>query len=167
MSAKVLILGSQSDFMDNIAERVASDGLEVARSDDPGEALSVAREWGADVVVLNLRDLLADGVVFLRGLKKKRVLAEVITLSVPDCMSYSIQGMKAGAFADLTMPFDPDELIGRIREAAERKAKKARSIRQRLEDLAVGITYAEAGDMDRAARYSMKRDTTEETGEEE
>ena len=64
--------------------------------------------------------------------------------------------MKLGVFSDLIMPFDLEELVARIREALEHKAKKARSLRQRLEDLAVSMTFAEAGDFDTARRLVSK-----------
>ena len=62
--------------------------------------------------------------------------------------------MKLGVFDDLLMPFDLEDLVGKILKAWEkRKAeKRGRSLRQRFEDFAVAVFFAEAGDYDTARR---------------
>jgi DNA-binding NtrC family response regulator len=62
--------------------------------------------------------------------------------------------MKRGAFADLLIPFDLEDLLAKVREAGakkkSKKGKKKKSIRKRLEDLMVSATLAESGDFNGA-----------------
>lgn len=157
MSAKVLLVGEESPLMERIAARVSERDLEARISGDPRDALAVAAQLEVDVVVLNLKDLMEDGVNFLRSLKKSFPAVEVITLSVPSSMRYSIKGMKLGVFSDLVMPFDLDDLLQKIGEALDHKARRARPWLRRLEDLAAGVSFAEAGDFDTAADLAGKR----------
>jgi len=163
MTAKVLLVGENSSMMERIRDRVSGGGFDVKAVGCPREALSVAEQADIDVVVLNFKDLMADGVLFLRNLKKSRPLTEVITLSVPSAVRFSIESMKQGAFADLLMPFEPDALVGKILEAWKKreKAKKGlRSFRQRLEDFAASAAFAEAGDFDTARHLAKKQRKT-------
>jgi len=70
------------------------------------------------------KDLMVEGVRLLRRLKKNRPAIEVITLSVPSGFRLSLESMKLEAFADLLMPFDLEDLAGKILEAWERKKAK-------------------------------------------
>ena len=159
MTAKVLLVGEDSSMMEGIRERVGGKSIDVQLVECSREALSIVEKTDIDVVVLNFKDLMAEGILFLRNLKKSSPLTEVITLNVPDAIRFSIESMKYGAFADLLMPFDPDVLVGKILEAWKKreKAKKGiKSFRQRLENLAASATFAEAGDFDTARKLAQK-----------
>ena len=156
MFGKVLLVGEDTPTMKLVLDRVAKRDFEVQLVESPGEALAVLEQSEVDVVVLNFKDLMAEGIRFLRSLKKSRPRIEVITLSIPSALRLSIEGMKLGAFADLLMPFDLEDLVGKILEAWEQKKKKGRSLRQRLEELAVSVSFAEAGDFDTARQLINK-----------
>lgn len=150
VTPRVLLVSNESPLVELFSIRVSRGTFEVKTVACPREALAVAVESDIDVVVLNLKEMMAEGVLFVRNLKKSRPLIEVITLSIPRAVRLSIEGMKLGVFADLQMPLDLDDLIGRISEAWERK--KARSgglsLRRRLESLAAAVSFAEAGAFD-------------------
>lgn len=152
VSPRVLLVCDESPLVELIAGKVPRGMFEVRTVGCPREALVIAEKCEIDVVVLNLKEMMAEGVLFLRSLKKNRPLIEVITLSIPAAMRLSIEGMKLGVFADLQMPLDLEDLISKISEAWERK--KARkggfSLRRRLESLAASVSLAEAGEFDAA-----------------
>ena len=152
MFGKVLLVGDDTPTMKLVADQVAKRDFEVQLVESPGEALAMAEQSDIDVVVLNFKDLMAEGIRLLRSLKKRRPAIEVITLSVPSGFGLSMESMKLGAFADLLMPFDLEELVGKVLEAwTQRKSKSSsRSLRRKFEDLAVSVIFAEAGDFDTA-----------------
>ena len=65
-----------------------------------------------------------------------------------------MEGMKLGVFEDLLMPFDLEELVAKTLKAWEkRKARRGgKSLRQRFEQFATAVSFAEAGDFDTARR---------------
>jgi hypothetical protein len=66
--------------------------------------------------------------------------------------------MKLGAFADMLIPFDNEDLACKIREAgtsSKAKRKMRRSLRGRIDATMVSVAFAEAGDED-AARGFLK-----------
>ncbi|MFH1437996.1 MAG: response regulator [Pseudomonadota bacterium] len=150
VTPRVLLVSDESPLVELLSNRVPRGTFEMKTVACPREALAVAEKSDIDIVVLNLKEMMAEGVLFLRSLRQSRPLIEVITLSIPSAMRLSIEGMKLGVFADLQMPLDLDDLTGKIKEAWERK--KARSgglsLRRRLESLAAAVSFAEAGAFD-------------------
>ena len=95
----------------------------------------------------------------LRNLRKRLPRTEVITLSVPTGLRFSIEGMKLGVFEDILMPFDLEDLIKKILQAWERRKTKkgGRSFRQIFEDLAAAVSFAEEGDYTTARQLATTR----------
>ena len=157
MFAKVMLVGADTPAMKLIANRIESRNLDVQLVGCAGEALLIAEKTDIDVVILNFKDLMSEGLQLLRNLRKKRPQTEVITLSTPSGVRFSMESMKLGVFEDLLMPFDLEYLVGKILQALQRrKTKKGRrSLGQKLEDLAAAACFAEAGDFQTARELSM------------
>jgi DNA-binding NtrC family response regulator len=136
--------------METLSERICSKGMAVSFAQTGAEALAILQRDDIDVVVINVNDLGANGISILDAIKKTKPFAEFITLTSPSSIHWSIEGMKRGAFADLLIPFDLEDLLAKVREAGAKKKskelKEKRSIRKRLEDLMVSATLAESGD---------------------
>jgi DNA-binding NtrC family response regulator len=150
----VLLIGEDSRFMGTLSERMCSKGVAVSLAQTASEALAILQRDDIDVVVINVNDLGASGIRILDSLKETKTFAEFITLTSPSSIHWSIEGMKRGAFADLLIPFDLEDLLAKLREAGakkkSKKGKKKKSIRKRLEDLMVSATLAESGDFNGA-----------------
>ena len=146
-----MLIGEDSRFMGTLSERICSKGVAVSLAQTASEALTILRRDDIDVVVINFNDLGANGIRILDSIKKEtKTLAEFITLTSPSTIHWSIEGMKRGAFADLLIPFDLEDLLAKLREAGtkkkSKKVKEKKSIRKRIEDLMVSATLAESGD---------------------
>jgi DNA-binding NtrC family response regulator len=150
----VLLIGEDSRFMGTLSERICSKGVGVSFAQTASEALAILQRDDIDVVVINVNDLGASGIRILDSIKETKTFAEFITLTSPSSIHWSIEGMKRGAFADLLIPFDLEDLLAKLREAGakkkSKKGKKKKSIRKRLEDLMVSATLAESGDFNGA-----------------
>ena len=154
MNENVLLIGEESSFMGTLSERICSNGAAVSFAQNGSEALAILQRDDIDVVVINVNELGPSGIRILDSIKQTKTLAEFITLTSPSSIHWSIEGMKRGAFADLLIPFDLEDLLAKLREAGAKKkskrAKKKKSIRKRLEDLMVSATLAESGDFNGA-----------------
>ena len=150
----VLLIGEESSFMGTLSERICSNGAAVSFAQSGSEALAILQRDDIDVVVINVNELGPSGIRILDSIKQTKTLAEFITLTSPSSIHWSIEGMKRGAFADLLIPFDLEDLLAKLREAGAKKKSKKRkskkSIRERLEALMVSATLAESGDFNGA-----------------
>ena len=172
MNENVLLIGEPSSFMGTLSERISSNGVTVSFVQTGSEALAILQRDDIDVVIINVNDLGASGIRILDSIKQTKIFAESITLTSPSSIHLSIEGMKRGAFADLLIPFDLEDLLAKLREAGAKKKSKKRkrkkSIRKRLEDLMVSATLAESGDFNGAKQILKEvKETTSAPEKEE
>ena len=171
VNENVLLVGKDSRFMETLSERISSNGVAVNFAQTAPEALAVLMSDDIDVVVINVNDLGASGIRILDSIKQTKTLAEFITLTSPSSIHWSIEGMKRGAFADLLIPFDLEDLLAKLREAGakkkSKKGKRKKSIRKRLEDLMVSATLAESGDFNGAKQILKELKETTSAPEKE
>ena len=108
-----------------------------------------------DVVVLNMNDVEGHGLRLLDAIQKSRFRTEVITLSMPSAIHWSIESMKLGAFADLLIPFDNEDLAEKIRQAsAKNRTREKKPLLEKFEDVMVSASFAEMGEIDTARQIS-------------
>ena len=62
-----------------------------------------------------------EGIETIRMIKKKRPLVKIIMLTGHATVNSAIEAMKLGAFDYLMKPCDLDELVFKVKEAANRK----------------------------------------------
>lgn len=162
---KIMLVGNNTTFMENLSEKIKEGGLKVFTSSSANEAVNTLIKKKIDVVILNMKELQMSGIDILSRIKKVRPLTEVVMLTTPSIIHLSIEGMKLGAFDDLLLPPDIGDLQRMIieagirkkeKEAEEKKKKKRRSIIDTLDDIAVSATYAEAGQFETAMEILKK-----------
>ena len=130
------------------------------------EAGRILKQQDIDVLVLNISDLQADGLQLLQSIKTNRSLTEVITLTMPSSINWSIKTMKLGVYADLLIPFDTEDLAEKIRTACARKKrmeKTGRSLMAKFDDMMTAATFAEAGEIESARVFLKGTDKLKKT----
>jgi DNA-binding response OmpR family regulator len=85
------------------------------------EALAYLKKHPVDVVVLDVKMPGMDGLAALAEIKKRFPTVEVIMLTGHGSLKSGVEGMSLGAFDYVLKPFRIDDLLDRIRKAAERK----------------------------------------------
>jgi len=148
-----LLVGQNTPFMETLHGRLASGDFTVDFVQSAPETSAMMQSKDIDVVIVNMNDLKANSLQLLNSIKKTGSFAEVITLSVQATIHWSIQCMKLGAFADLVIPFDNEDLVETIREASARKQtreKEKKPLWQKFEDAMVAAAFAEVGEVDAA-----------------
>ena len=111
-----------------VCERAAS--LQAAR------ALLPLAHWGAVLLDWQLPD--GEGLALLPLLRARLPEAAVIVLTARDQITDRIQGLDAGADDYLVKPYDPDELLARLR-AVERRRSGAASALLQLPGLSIDL----------------------------
>ena len=153
-----MLVGQDTPFMETLSRRLAFGGFMVFFVQSALETLTMIQNNDIDVVVLNMNDIEGHGLRLLNSIQKSRFGTEVITLSMPSAIHWSIESMKLGAFADLLIPFDNEDLAEKIREASARKKLQAKKpLLETFEDVMVSATFAEVGEVDTARQILKDR----------
>ncbi|WP_405581273.1 response regulator [Streptomyces sp. NBC_01092] len=92
----------------------------VGEASDGAEAVRLARERGADVVLMDIRMPGTDGLAATRMISADPALAHVrvVILTTFEVDDYVVQSLRAGASGFLGKGSEPDELLAAIRIAA-------------------------------------------------
>lgn len=128
---RLLVVDNDSDFVNSIAAALERRGVIVSRACNGKEALEQARQMAFAVALVDVVMPDADGVTLFRRLREVDPLLEVIILtghpSVPDVR----RGLREGAFDYLTKPQRVEELLDRIRAAAQQRQERKEEMRQK------------------------------------
>ena len=127
---RVLLVEDDMALAEAVASHVRGKGFavdHVATLASARAALPVAA-W--DVVLLDLHLPDGDGLSLIPLVRRKSADILIVVLTARDQVSDRIRGLDAGADDYLVKPFDPDELLARLRAAERRKSGGASSLVQ-------------------------------------
>ncbi len=121
---RVLVVDDEMDFASTLAERLELRGFSAAAVPGAEEALAFMRQAGCpDVVVLDLKMPVIDGLAALDLLKAEDPSMGVIMLTGHGSTASGIEGMQRGLYDYLMKPVEIGELIDRINSAAARRRR--------------------------------------------
>ena len=120
---KVMIVDDEIEFAQPLSERLALRNFETETAICTEDAMSLLRtNWQPDVVVLDLRMPGLDGLDALSLFKQFDPTMEVIIVSGHGSTAAGIEGMRRGLFDYLMKPVEIDDLVLRIKAAAEKRS---------------------------------------------
>jgi two-component system response regulator ResD len=127
MNARILVVDDDLTIGEVVGEYLRDAGLETRHAADGPSALSLAREWPPDLVVL---DLMLPGISGLEVCRRLRAghgaqALPVIMLTALSEEADRVTGLETGADDYVTKPFSPRELALRV-QAVLRRAAAAR-----------------------------------------
>ena len=138
MKYKILVAEDDTDIADFIKLYLENEGYEVIPSADGMTAYEKLKESRADLAVVDIMMPKMNGYDLIRRIREDSNIP-IIILSAKNLDSEKILGLDLGADDYLTKPFNPLELIARIRSnirryyslgsQAEAEAKESRQIR--------------------------------------
>ena len=127
--AKVLLVDDERPFVETMVKRLKKRDLKLVTAFNGNEALNrLEEEDDIEVVILDIKMPVMDGMEALSRIKSKHPLVEVIMLTGHATVETGIEGMKKGAFDYLMKPCDVDQLVEKVTEAAARKRKHEEKI---------------------------------------
>ena len=127
--AKILLVDDEKPFVDTLMKRLKKRDIETKAAFNGQEALDrLSEDDSIEVVILDIKMPVMDGMTALKKIKNRHPLLEVIMLTGHATVETGIDGMKEGAFDYLMKPCDMEQLIAKVKEAAERKRKHEQKI---------------------------------------
>ncbi len=118
MSAKKIMIIDNEEGLCRMMEAVLMDDGHAVRSfTNPLEAVEVFRPGIWDLVISDIKMPGIDGLEVLQRIKATEADIPVIMITAFATVEMSIQALRRGAYDMLTKPFEPDELLFRVRNA--------------------------------------------------
>jgi two-component system, OmpR family, alkaline phosphatase synthesis response regulator PhoP len=120
--SRILVVEDSADLAEGVAENLRFEGYEVRIAPDGPKGLALARDWPADLVILDLMLPMMDGYEVLRALRGGGSRVPVIILSARAEEADKIRGFRLDADQYVTKPFGVLELLERVRSLLRRNA---------------------------------------------
>ncbi|MBN2547761.1 MAG: response regulator transcription factor [Anaerolineales bacterium] len=131
---KILIVDDHPVVRDGLRGMLASqpDFQVLGEASDGAEALRLAHELSPDVILMDLRMPVMDGVSATREIKGRLPQVQVLVLTTYDSDMDILPAIEAGATGYLLKDASRDELFQAIRQAAHGQPTLAPTVAQRL-----------------------------------
>ena len=127
--AKILLADDEQPFVETMIKRLKKRDVEAVPAFDGKAALAcLEKDDSIEVVILDIKMPVMDGMTALKEIKNRHPLVEVIMLTGHATVETGIEGMKMGAFDYLMKPCDMEQLIAKVDEAARRKRRQEQKI---------------------------------------
>jgi DNA-binding NtrC family response regulator len=118
---RVLLVDDEAEFASTLAERLMLRGIEAEVATSGVVALKHIRQGGFDIMILDVKMPGIDGLELMTEVKRRQPDLPVILLTGHGSVASAKTGIKAGAFDCLMKPIDIDELVEKIKRAADGK----------------------------------------------
>lgn len=142
---KVLIVDDEKGITSSLVDFLSLDGIEAVAAVSASEALAQLGEHPFDALVSDLRMPGMDGLELLAHLRGLGIGVPFIMMSAHGEVRDAVQAMKGGAWDYLVKPFDPEELVIRLKKAvAERRALDHLAVGMRTSGESTGLVGASA-----------------------
>ncbi len=112
---KILVVDDDPDCLEIIAEALSWDGYQIEKLDSAQQAIELTQLWKPHLVILDVNMPDRHGADTLQLLKEQDPFLAVMFISGNTTTDAVIEGLDAGADDYLPKPFDPLELLARVR----------------------------------------------------
>jgi len=121
-TARILVVDDEADLRDMLEEYLGGQGFDVLTADGGPACREIFRETTPDLVLLDIAMPGEDGLSVARHLREHHGVA-VIMLTAASEVVDRVVGLEMGADDYITKPFDPRELLARIKSVLRRTGR--------------------------------------------
>lgn len=119
MAGSILVADDEKNIVQLIKLYLSNEGFRVETAYDGQEALEKARRFNPDLVVLDIMMPRVDGLEVCRRLRKESNVPVIMLTARTDDVD-KIVGLELGADDYVTKPFNPRELVARVKAVLRR-----------------------------------------------
>jgi len=118
----VLVVDDEASIADGLRLTLESEGMNVRLAGSVRTALAAVAQTDVQAAIVDLMLPDGDGLTLTKELKARDPAIEVIVITAYGSVRKAMEATKgAGAFHVVEKPFDPDEVVGLVRNAFERR----------------------------------------------
>jgi two-component system OmpR family response regulator len=128
---RVLVVDDEVNIAELVSMALRYEGFDVSMSHTGAQAVSAAKAFGPDAVVLDMMLPDLDGLEVLRRMRTSDPEVPVVFLTARDAVEDRIAGLTAGGDDYVTKPFSLEELVARLR-GLMRRSRAARAVTSSL-----------------------------------
>ncbi len=154
-SMKILVVEDEPLMASFIARGLVADGYVVHIAPDGEQALTLVGAGDYDLVILDVRLPVKDGLAVCRELREGSFRAPILMLTALDGVNDVVNGLNSGADDHLAKPFDFELLLARIR-ALLRRGRQLHGDVLQVADLSLNTVDQTATRGDRSIRLTAK-----------
>jgi DNA-binding NtrC family response regulator len=130
-----MLVDDEVSFVKTVAKRLAKRNIKTIMAFSAEEGLEKLKEnQDLDVIVLDIKMPGMNGIDALKEIKTVSPLVEVIMLTGHATIELAVDAMKLGAHDFLMKPFEIEELVLKMQEAAEKKQQHEERIAKALKE---------------------------------
>jgi two-component system phosphate regulon response regulator OmpR len=129
MSERVLIIDDDRKLAGMLVEYLEARGYSVIAKHDAASGLAAVRDGSADAVILDLTLPDADGLEVCRRVRATSDVP-IVMLTARGEPTDRVVGLELGADDYLPKPFDPRELLARLRAVSRRRTRRPSPVRR-------------------------------------
>jgi DNA-binding NtrC family response regulator len=122
--ADILLVDDEVVFSTNMSKLLTTRGYQVTTVKNGEEAIAALKQKPFDVMVLDLKMPVMDGITTLQQMKTLGLLTEVLILTGHGSMDTAFQAIEMGAYDYVTKPCEVTDLVSKIEAAHARKRVK-------------------------------------------
>ena len=132
---RILVIDNEEGICRMVEAVLGDAGYEVATRTSSREAVEGFAPGRWDLVVSDVKMPGLNGLEVLRKIKEKDPAVPVVMITAYATVEMSIQALRLGAYDIITKPFEPEELLHRVKNALAqtRLLEENRSLREELE----------------------------------
>jgi PAS domain S-box-containing protein len=130
---RLLVVDDEFGMRDAITRIFTAEGYEVVTAADGGEGIARGLESEFDVVLLDLKMPVADGIEVLRALKQRYRATECIMMTAFAGLDTAIEATRLGTYTYLPKPFTPDQITFEVSRALEKRRLTLEALALRAE----------------------------------
>ena len=153
---RILVVDDNKEFCQNVVDILELKGYEALAAYDGYQALEMVKQDGFDLVLMDIRMPVMDGVSTFKKIKEVAPNTPVIMITAYAVEDLIREALKEGAFASLKKPLDFDELFELIEQVVDNGAMilvvdddkdLCTNMKDVLEDKGYRVTAAHDGNM--------------------
>ncbi|MFO8062468.1 MAG: response regulator [bacterium] len=159
---KILIVDDEKNILKTIKTSLEGDDVRVDTAMNGEECLDLIEEKEFDLILLDLKMPVIDGIEVLKRLSEKEVFIPVVIITAHGTIDKAVEAMKLGAVDFIQKPFSPNEIREIVDDMFERNEVVEENASTYKDYFHLAKKSAQKREYDKALDYAFKSLNKEE-----